>query len=55
MDSKSDEPNDILTYEFYIGTSSDKDQIEKYETSPLANATTFNINGLIHKESIFGI
>lgn len=50
---KSDEANDILTYEFYIGTSSDKDQIEKYETSPLANATTFNINGLIHKREYF--
>ncbi|MDR1940823.1 MAG: hypothetical protein LBQ47_00650 [Endomicrobium sp.] len=49
----TDESNDVLSYEFYLGMNGDKTSLEKYQQQPAANANSFLATGLNHKKQYY--
>jgi hypothetical protein len=44
----TDEENDVLKYELYIGTDTSKDRLGKYKNQPENNSTSLKTSGLEH-------
>jgi hypothetical protein len=49
----TDEANDVLSYEFYLGMNPDKNALEKYAQSPLQNSNFFTVSGINHKKQYY--